>query len=205
MPEEQFSEADLAPSADELRAQRAYRIDRGAGAIATVAAGAALGLLLGSLHIPGRSDATHHSMLEPFIHLVSFGRSAPPALVALSLVALACELARGVFGGRAARHPLVRVRRVSTLGLAAVSAFSLIVMKPEFDRALGAAAAALLGATAGASDLIDRLHDRARLVRLAGGALALAVALLHALGPARPRPDDDSDDDAQAPLPPGGG
>lgn len=195
-----FSEEDLAPSEDEVRAKRTWLLDRLAACVGVLSAGVVLGgtLALGMSAAP----AVFRLTPKPFsgtamgAAFASFGQVALGA----ACVALVVEVARTILHRRSKQRPWDRVRRLVAIGLAGCAAMLAFDLTPRISRMHAD------GAVRGEGDAgraLDAVHQRAELVGKIEVGLAAALVLLHVMtlrGPGRP---EDEDDEAEAPLPPG--
>jgi Domain of unknown function (DUF4149) len=195
-----FTEADLAPSAeDRARAKKAI-VEKAATSVAVLA----VGLWMGGLVALGACAAPFVFRLTPAPYSgdamgAAFARFDSIALGA-AVVTLAAEIARTWAAGTRGRTGLARVRRTLAIALACAAAYVALSLTPRI------LAMHRAGITRGDADL-DAVHARAELVGKLelGGGLVLVALHVFTLGTRRPDEDEESDDrdPTPGPLPPG--
>jgi hypothetical protein len=198
--EERFTEADLAPSEDELRARRRDAIDRAAAAVAILCAGA----LFGGLVALGFCAAPMVFRMAP----APFSGSAMGAAfarwdrvaVAASGLLLICEVVRTWAGRGRSRRLLPRLRRIAAVvvGLSAV-----LIGTQLSPRILQLHEAGARRGEGAEGQELDAVHKRAEMFGKIEAALAVALVGLHVFTLRTRKDDDDEDEDEAAPLPPG--
>lgn len=199
--EPRFSEDDLAPSPDDLRAARRALADRAAAGVAALAAGVWVGgmVALGACAAPFVFRMTPAPFSGDAMG-AAFARFDQIALGAAVLI-LGAEVVRTMVSGRRGRTPAARVRRALAIVMALAAGYIGLALTPRITELHRA------GAVRGSSpegQELEAVHKRAELVgkiEVAGG---VALVLLHVLTISARRPEDDDDDEeAVAPLPPG--
>lgn len=198
--QEEFTEADLAPSEEALRARRRAVIDQAAAALAVLAAGA----LFGGLLALGFCAAPMVFRMAP----APFSGNAMGAAfarwdrvaVGLSGLLLVCEVVRTWAGRSRSRRVVPRIRRMAAVvvGLSAVLIGT--QMSPRI-LALHEAGARRGEGTDGME--LDTVHRRAELFGKIEAALAVALVGLHIFTLRTKTDDDDEEEEAVSPLPPG--
>jgi hypothetical protein len=193
-----FSEADLQPTPEERRANFCILLDRGAAALAALAAGVWAGgmVALGACAAPFVFALTPAPFSGDAMG-AAFARFDGIALGAAVLV-LGAEVARTWVAGTRGRSLFARARRIAAIAAAVAAAHVGLSLTPAILELHQAGVRRGVGAE-GAR--LDEIHRRAEALGKVEVALAAALVVLHVLTlPAR-RPEDD--DDAPAPLPPG--
>ena len=198
--EEQFSAADLEPSADELRARRRGVIDRVATSLAVLAAGALVGGLvaLGAGAAPLVFGMLPRAIAGNVMGAI-FSRWDRVAMGASGML-LVAEIVRTWASGARARQLPARLRRIASVLVALCVAYIGTSLSPrimELHRSGVHRGEGEQGAE------LEAVHRRAELVGKIEIVLALGLVALHVFT-LRTRDDDENeDDDAPAPLPPG--
>jgi len=196
-----FTEADLAPSPEDRRAERRSIVERAAAPISVLAAGVYVGGLvaLGACAAPMVFRLTPAPFSGEAMG-AAFARFDQIAIGA-SVVALACEVARTLIAGRKGLTIAARIRRFCAIGLALCASYVGLSLSPRISELHRA------GVRRDASpegQVLEAVHRRAELVGRIG--LAFGVALVglgvFTLRVAKPEDEDDGEE-AFAPLPPG--
>jgi hypothetical protein len=199
MSEGQFSADDLEKSVDEQRADRRSAVERGAAAVAVLAAGMWIGgmVALGACAAPMVFRLTP----APFSGEAmgsAFARFDSIALGA-AVVLLGAEVLRTWAGGARGRTTTARARRALSVLMACGAVYTGLVITPAIMNLHRAGARRGQGAE-GAE--LERIHKRAELIGKLQVVSGAAVIALHVFTLGVRRPDDD-EDDAVAPLAPG--
>ena len=199
--EERFTEDDLRPSEEELRARRRGLVDRIAATVAVLCAGS----LFGGLIALGACAAPMVFALAP----APFSGNAMGAAfarwdrvaVGASGALLVCEIVRTWAARARSRRLVPRIRRIAAVITALCAAYIGTSLSPRINQLHAD------GVRRGEGDLgaeLEAIHKRAELVGKIEAALAVGLVALHVLT-LRTRDDDeeDEDEDAPAPLAPG--
>ena len=197
--EGRFSESDLAPSADERRAERRALVERIGAALASVAAGISAGglLALGVCAAPfvfrlTPAPFSGDAMGSAFARFDSIA-------IGCAVVVLGGEVARTWAAGRRGRTTAARVRRIFGILLAMSASYIGLALTPPINEMHRAGVRRGHGAEGA---VLETIHARAELVGKAEVFFGLSLVALHVFTLGARRPDDD-DEDALAPLPPG--
>ncbi len=199
--EERFTEDDLLPSADELRARRRGLVDRIAATVAVLCAGS----MFGGLIALGACAAPMVFSLAPAPFSgnamgAAFGRWDRVA-VGASAALLVCEIARTWAARGRSRRLVHRVRRIAAILAALCAVYIGTSLSPRINQ-LHADGVHRGDGERGAE--LDAIHKRAELVGKLEAVLALGLVALHVFTlRTRDEDDDDADEDAPAPLAPG--
>lgn len=196
---ETFSEADLAPSAEERRAKVALYADRAASTVAVLSTAA----IVGGLVAMGACAAPFVFKLTPAPQngdamgaaFARFDRIAIGACLAL----LAAEGVRTFIARNLPRSAIARVRRLVSIGFSACVVYVAATITPAILDLHHA------GAIRGEGDQgarLAELHGRAELAGKVEAVLGLLIVTLHVFTPKR-RPEDE-DYFVAAPGAPGG-
>lgn len=198
--EERFTEEDLLPSEDELRARRRGLVDRIAATVAVLCAGTMFGglLALGACAAPmvfslAPAPFSGNAMGAAFARWDRFAVGAGVAL-------LVCEIARTWAARGRARKPMARVRRFAAIGAALCAVYIGTSLSPRINQLHADGVhrgEGELGAT------LDAIHKQAELVGKIEVALAAGLVVLHVLTLRTRDDEDDEDEDAPAPFAPG--
>lgn len=195
-----FSEADLEPDPEEIRARRRFLVDR----IATVVAVACAGVLAGGLIALGYCAAPLVFRLTPppqsgFAMGGAFARFDSIA-IGCGVIMLGCEVVRTLLGRRRPTTA-ARIRRFVAMLMAAGAAYS------GLHLSTGIVTFYQAGVRRGAGPegaKLDSLHQQAELVAKAQIPLAALLIGLHVFTLRSPRDDEEEEAaTAPAPLPPG--
>lgn len=198
--ESRFTEADLAPDPEELRALRKALADRIAATVAALSAGVFVGgmVALGACAAPFVFKLTPAPFSGDAMG-AAFTRFGQIALGA-SVLILGGEVVRTWASGKRARTIAARIRRISAILLAVAAAYVGLALTPRINELHRQ------GVTRGngpEGEVLERTHKRAEMVGRVEVALGTLLVFLHVLTlPAR-RPEDDDAEEAVAPLAPG--
>lgn len=195
-----FTEADLAPSDEEVRARRRAILDRVAAAVASVSLGTWAGglLTLGACAAPAvfqhaPAPANGAAMGAAFARF-------DPIAIACAVVALGAEVLRTVLAlQRADRSWWPRIRRYLAIVLAAGAVYQGVRLTPGIQQLQAEGARRLVGAEGA---LLETLHTQAEMVAKVTVPLALALLVLH-VATVRGVRDEEEDALVLAPSAPG--
>ena len=199
--EERFTEDDLRPSDEELRARRRSLADRIAATIAVLCAGT----LFGGLIALGACAAPMVFSLAPAPFSgnamgAAFARWDRVAVAGAGLL-LVCEIVRTWAARGRSRMLVPRIRRIAAVVTALCAAYIGTSLSPRINQLHAD------GVRRGEGDLgaeLDAIHKRAEMVGKIEAALAVALVALHVLTlRTREEEDEEEEDDAPAPLAPG--
>lgn len=195
-----FTDEDLEPGPAEHRGPWRNRAD---GLAAMVAVGAA-GLWAGgevalSLSVrPALGTSLPASMADAALSAAHNGFAG--VAIGCAAVLLGCEVARTIVGLRRSRRPAARIRRMTTLLLGALAAYIALILAPGITHLRSAG----VGRTSGeAGAELDRLEQRAELVRHTTVPLGALLISLHIATLRLRRTDDDEPEAPVGPRPPG--
>lgn len=196
-----FSEEDLAPSEDDLRAARLSTIERAATAVAVLAAG----VLVGGMVALGACAAPFVFQLTPAPFSgdamgAAFARFDQIAIGA-AVIVLGCEVVRTWIGRRDPRTVWPRIRRVAAILLAICAAYIGAILSPRINDLHKAGVRRGEGAQ---GQELEATHQRAETVGKTEVVLGVVVVLLHVMT-LRTRRAEDDEDWGPSPAPPGGG
>lgn len=196
-----FTEADLAPSPEEKRAQVRSIVDRVAASLAVLAAGTYVGGLvaLGACAAPMVFRLTPAPFSGEAMG-AAFARFDQVAIGA-SVVALGAEVARTVVAGRKGLTIPARLRRFCAIFMAFSATYVGLALTPRITE-LHRAGVARDGSPQG--QVLDAVHRRAELFGKLGlgfglGLVVLSVFTIRSFNPY----EEEDEEEALAPLPPG--
>ncbi len=198
--EERFTEDDLLPSADELRARRRGLVDRIAATVAVLCAGSMFGglIALGACAAPmvfslAPAPFSGNAMVAAFARWDRVAVGASGAL-------LVCEIVRTWAARGRSRQVVHRVRRIAAILAALCAVYIGTSLSPQIN---GLHAAGVHRGDGERGAELDAIHKRAELVGKLEAALALALVALHVFTLRTRDDEEDEGDDAPAPLAPG--
>jgi hypothetical protein len=192
-----FSAADLAPSDEEKNAARRALVER----IATCLAVLAAGTWVGGMVALGAAAAPFVFRLTPAPYSgdamgAAFARFDQMALGA-AVVLLGAEVARTWAAGAGARSLAARVRRFSSVIMAACAVYIALALSPHINELHRGGAQRGVGAL---GEELERTHKMAEAVGKLETGLGVLVVVLHVftLATRRPGDDDESEDESYA-------
>lgn len=198
--ETRFTEADLAPDPEELRARRKAMADRIAATVAALSAGVFVGgmVALGACAAPFVFRLTPAPFSGDAMG-AAFARFGQIALGA-SVLILGGEVVRTWASGKRGRTIGARVRRIAGILLAVLTAYVGLTLTPRINQMHRAG---VIRDESPEGQALERTHKQAEMVGKVEVALGIVLVFLHVLTlPAR-RPSDEEEEEAVAPLAPG--
>lgn len=201
--EDVFTDDDLAPDSEVVRANRRSAVDKAATIVAVIAFGmigggmTALGAAAAPVVFQLPDPLSGNTMGAAFARFDSIA-------ITCALIGLAAELVRTLVTLKtpASRHRLPRVRRYLAILLALGTLFVGLHLSPQIMSAYQRGVRRDVGAEGAA---LEQTHRQAETVGKLIVALAAALMALHVLtmSPRGAGSDDDDDEDVLGPLPPG--
>ena len=198
--EERFTEDDLLPSEEDLRARRRGLVDRIAATVAVLCAGS----MFGGLVALGACAAPMVFALAPAPYSgnamgAAFARWDRVA-VGASAAVLVCEIARTWAARGRSKQLVPRIRRFAGILAALCAVYIGTNLSPAINQ-LHADGVRRGDGEQGAQ--LDAIHKRAELVGKLEAVLALGLVVLHVFTLRTRDDEDEEDEDAPAPLAPG--